>query len=54
MMSNLSVVAPVADDDLVDWWLRQRLLQLGTAVPNDFDDSLVLLVAWLLWKERNS
>ena len=36
---------------LLDWWLLERAA-LPQAIRRSFD-SLVLLVTWLLWKERN-
>ena len=34
-------------EDLVDWWLRRRVM-LGSAQRGGFD-SLVLLVSWKIW-----
>lgn len=44
-------LAPRAHDTLVDWWLRSRK-QIGKPRRHAFD-SLVILVTWLLWLERN-
>jgi len=43
--------APSQSDTLVDWWLGARK-QVPRALSRGFD-SLVLLVSWELWKERN-
>jgi hypothetical protein len=53
------VLAPIGLDHLVpqpgasllDWWLSSRL-QLGMARRKGFN-SLIILGAWCLWKERN-
>ena len=53
------VLAPIDLDRLalqpgtsfLDWWLQSRD-QLGTARRKGFD-SLIILGAWCLWKERN-
>jgi len=45
-------LAPGNDSTLADWWLLTR-----DEVPGTFRrafDSLVLLVAWIMWKERNN
>lgn len=39
-------------EDIASWWLRQRM-QLEGAVRLAFD-SLLLLLSWIIWKERNS
>jgi hypothetical protein len=44
-------VAHVQDSTLLDWWLLARA-RIPRALRRSFD-SLVLLVSWLLWKERN-
>lgn len=49
---GLTVLAPTNTKDLVSWWLRQRL-RLEVAVHPAFD-SLVLLISWIIWKERNN
>jgi len=43
---------PSADSTLVSWWLNCRH-QLDIASRPQFD-SIVLLVSWTLWKERNN
>ncbi|KAG0551010.1 hypothetical protein BDA96_01G387000, partial [Sorghum bicolor] len=50
---GLPSLLPAAEEhDLADWWLRSRQhLQVD---GREAFDSLVLLVAWSLWKERNS
>lgn len=49
---GLESLVPVSDDDLGTWWLRQRgwIDQSGRKAF----DSLLLLIAWTLWKERNN
>jgi hypothetical protein len=49
---GVSVLVPVPDSRLIDWWLRSRLALLGDLRPAF--DCLVMLVAWILWKERNA
>jgi hypothetical protein len=44
-------MVPSSDDSLLDWWLRTRDTFPET-LRRSFD-SLVLLVSWCLWKERN-
>ena len=39
------------DVDVASWWLRQRSRVDSSDRP--MFDSLLLLVAWFLWKERN-
>ena len=41
----------LANSDFVEWWLLSRK-QLGKEIRKTFD-SLVILVAWSIWKERN-
>jgi hypothetical protein len=44
-------LCPDANSSLVDWWLQAR-----AQAPNPFRrgfDTLVLLVSWEVWKERN-
>jgi len=48
---GVSALVPVPDSQLVDWWLRSRLALQGDLRPAF--DCLVLLVVWILWKERN-
>lgn len=48
---HLQHLAPSGDDQLPEWWLRAR-----SRVPPSLSralDSLVLLITWNLWKERN-
>jgi len=49
---GLAALVPEHDDDLGAWWLRQRRRPHREARPPF--DSLTLLVAWSLWKERNA
>jgi len=45
-------LGPGHDSTVADWWLQTR-----DAVPDTFMrafDSLVLLVSWVIWKERNN
>lgn len=44
-------LAPANNDDLATWWLSRRR-RLDSAARPAFD-SRVLLVCWILWKERN-
>ena len=49
---NIQQVSPLpTSTDLFEWWCRS-LKQLRKELRKGFD-SLLLLVAWLLWKERN-
>lgn len=48
---QLDTLVPADEDDLGSWWLRQRG-QLERSSKAVFD-SLMLLIAWTLWKERN-
>ena len=49
---NLQSLTPsLHNSELIPWWLRSRKL-MGKALRKSFD-SLVILVAWTLWKERN-
>jgi hypothetical protein len=51
LLAGLHHLCPGSDSSLVDWWHLVR-----TQVPNLFRrgfDSLVLLVSWETWKERN-
>ena len=47
----LGHLTPTADDTLLDWWLRTRA-RFHDDLQKAFD-TLVLLVSWMLWKERN-
>jgi len=44
-------LVPERPVDLGDWWLQQRVLLHHDARPAF--DSLLLLISWTLWKERN-
>jgi hypothetical protein len=48
---GLSTLMPMEDCDLGQWWLQQRARLDRSARP--LFDSLLLLIAWTLWKERN-
>jgi hypothetical protein len=48
---GLTTLVPEQDDNLGEWWLRQRR-RLDRTARSSFD-TLILLVAWSLWKERN-
>jgi hypothetical protein len=48
---NLQALAPAGDRDLAEWWIDQRR-RVDTASRPLFD-SLLLLMAWSLWKEHN-
>jgi hypothetical protein len=45
-------LAPTGADHLIDWWLRSR--KLVTKARRKAFDSLVVLITWNLWLERNS
>jgi len=49
--TNLQQHAPGLDDTLVDWWLGTRNV-IRADMRKPFD-SIVLLVTWEIWKERN-
>jgi hypothetical protein len=49
---GLASLTPDADVGFGHWWIRQRK-RLDAPAQHLFD-SLILLVAWVLWKERNS
>jgi exonuclease III len=44
-------LAPQSGIGYLDWWLQSRLL-LPAIIRRGFD-SLVILVVWCIWKERN-
>lgn len=49
---QLDSLMPSVEEDLASWWLRTRA-RVAMADRKLFD-SLLLLVAWCLWKERNA
>jgi exonuclease III len=49
---QLTSLVPCHDDDIVEWWLRER--QRLDAAGRKVFDALVLLVSWRLWKARNA
>ena len=49
---GLDSLLPQHDDEIVDWWLRQRM-ELQAEARAVFD-SLLMLASWMLWKERNN
>lgn len=49
---HLQDVALVQEEDVMVWWLRRRKL-VAKKMREGFD-SLVFLVSWRLWKERNA
>jgi hypothetical protein len=49
---GLDSLLPQHDDEIVDWWLRQRM-QLQVEARAVFD-SVLMLASWNLWKERNN
>ncbi|KAM0849346.1 hypothetical protein ACQ4PT_053786 [Festuca glaucescens] len=49
---NLSHLTPLADDMLIEWWPDSRR-RVPQQLRKGFD-SLVLLMVWTLWKERNN
>lgn len=49
---GLAVIVPVRGEDIASWWLRQRIGIDSTARPAF--DTLMLLVCWNIWKERNN
>ncbi|XP_066333343.1 uncharacterized protein [Miscanthus floridulus] len=49
---GLTVLAPGHTEDATSWWLRQRL-RIDAAGRPAFD-SMILLISWVIWKERNS
>jgi len=46
------MLVPEYDEEIGEWWLRLRQRLDSSARP--IFDSMFLLVAWNLWKERNS
>jgi len=48
---QLLPLMPSGDDDLGEWWLHQRRRVDQASRP--LFDSLLLLVAWSVWKDRN-
>ena len=49
---GLTVLAPGHTEDATSRWLRQRL-RIDAAGRPAFD-SMILLISWVIWKERNS
>jgi hypothetical protein len=49
---GLVALVPERPNDLTEWWMEQRLRLHHDARPPF--DSLLLLISWTLWKERNS
>ena len=49
---ELQLLTPNPQDTLIDWWPQSRR-RAPSQAKKGFD-SLVLLVAWTLWKERNA
>ncbi|TVU20908.1 hypothetical protein EJB05_30510, partial [Eragrostis curvula] len=49
---GLQRLSPAHDDTFVEWWLRsqKRVAKNGRGAF----DSMTILVAWKLWKERNN
>jgi hypothetical protein len=45
-------MADLEEGDPIEWWLHRRLI-LSSEQCRGFD-SLVLLVSWEVWKERNA
>jgi len=48
---QLDTLMPEHDVDVASWWLRQRSRVDSSGRP--LFDSLLLFVAWSLWKQRN-
>ena len=46
------MLVPEYDEEIGEWWLRLRQRLDSSARP--IFDSMFLLVAWNLWKKRNS
>ena len=49
---QLQSLVPMEDVDIADWWLLQR--RRVDLASRPLFDSLLLLVAWSIWKERNA
>ena len=49
---GLAALVPEGNDGLASWWLGQRARLDPQARPTF--DSLMLLVSWSIWKERNN
>lgn len=49
--AGLMELVPTTSDELGSWWLNKRQRIDGAARPSF--DSMVLLITWTLWKERN-
>jgi hypothetical protein len=52
MLLGLQALTPSGDERLGLWWLRQRDRLTSEGRPTF--DTLFMLVAWTLWKERNN
>ena len=51
-LAGLSALVPEGAEDVASWWQRQRERLDNDARPPF--DSLILLIAWSLWKDRNN
>jgi len=49
---GLDSLLPQHDDEIVDWWLQQRMRLQAEA--REVFDSVLMLASWMLWKERNN
>ena len=49
---GLDTLVPAANVELDNWWLREQMRLDPNARPPF--DTLLLLISWTLWKERNS
>lgn len=49
---GLAALTPENDDDVAAWWLHQRGRVHPDATP--IFDTMFLLIAWSMWKERNN